>query len=45
MEDVLTVAIERVLEFNAPFCSCILHFEHGDSHDEDHEGSNQLEYP
>lgn len=35
---------ERVLELYTPFRASVLQFEHGDTHDENHEGSDQLEY-
>jgi len=42
VRDMHTLATERILEFDTPFGARILHFEHGNPHDEDHEGRDQL---
>ena len=44
VEDTHTLVAERVLQLDTPFRAGIVHFKHGDTHDEDHEGSDQLKY-
>lgn len=41
----LTLTLESVLKFDAPFSLCVVQFEHGDSHNEDQNSGNELEYP
>lgn len=38
-----TFSREGALKLDAPFCLCAVHLEHGDSHDEDDEGGDELE--
>lgn len=44
VEDTRTLVAERVLELYTPLSAGIVHFEHGNSHDEDHDRSDQLKY-
>lgn len=40
----LTLTLESVLKFDAPFSLRVVQFEHGDSHDKDQDGGDELEY-
>ena len=40
----LTLTLESVLKLDAPFSLRVVQFEHGDSHDKDQNGRDELEY-
>lgn len=40
----LTLTLESVLKFDAPFSLRMIQFEHGNSHDKDQDSSDQLKY-
>jgi hypothetical protein len=40
----LTLTLESVLKFDAPFSLRVVQFEHGDSHDKDQDSGDELEY-
>lgn len=40
----LTLALESALKFDTPFSLCVVQLEHGDTHNKDQDGGNELEY-
>jgi len=38
------LTLEGVLKLDAPFSLCVVQLEHGDSHDKNQDGGDELEY-